>query len=68
MSLSVHDCNVISLFRPPQKDIFAAITDYDFKKKDIDQWRNFLGLADRSYVIKTFRFTNLSGTQRVTLF
>lgn len=66
MSLSVHDCNAISLYRPPQRDIFVAITDFSIKNDAIDQWRNLLGLADRSYVTKSFRFTNLSGTRITT--
>ena len=66
MSLSVHDCNAISLYRPPQRDIFVAITDFAIRNDAIDQWRNLLGLADRSSVTKSFRFTSLSGTRIIT--
>ena len=65
MSLSVQDCNVISLRRPAQRDLFISLTDYGLKNEEIDVWRGLVWTAGRSTNIRSYRFNSLPGSPTV---
>lgn len=68
IALGVDNCNEIRLLRPPQRNLFVSLTEFELSEDAINSWRGMLWTAGRSTVIKSFHFRSLPGEACTTNF
>lgn len=66
IALGVDSCNEIRLLRPPQRNLFVSLTEFELSEDSINSWRGMLWAAGRSTVIKSFHFRSLPGKACMT--
>ena len=66
IALGVDNCNEIRLLRPPQRNLFVSLTEFELSEEAINSWRGMLWAAGRSTVIKRFHFRSLTGKACMT--